>query len=392
MADVTAVLRELDQQFLAAVERGADLNELPVSDWKTFAKGFAQRNAVNFTKADTKRMRWMVAEKIVISCWAMGWELPYLIERAYLICPYDQVQKNLSLLSTLTRLEADAIIYLAAQQAVTTEAARDAVQAKAKRYWDDWDDYDYSGVRQPSQWDIKKVNSISDQITELITYLTLFGTEAETGNDPHGYAQVVADALPIIQEFQTYYPTFCALLNDNNVLNLTEKVIVKDPVELKITLPTTETAEAQMSANSVTARQLVTVKTNRAADEFQGFGVFIVLEPRAEDDRDLHGNYISAEEVEKACLHWSINHQRIDVGHDASNEADAFTHPDFRLVWNWMEYGEPVIGGYKVRPGTWMQAYQAMSEEGKAMFQNHEINALSPAGDCTFWRDPKPEA
>lgn len=385
-----AVLRDVDKQFIALVEKGADLSKLPITDWQAFAKGFASRNAI---QVHTKRMRWMVAEKILCSCYYMGWDLPWLMERGYLIFPYEQVQKNLSLLSLLARLEADGVIYLAAQQASQVQANKSvsATPATASKYYDAWGDWYTDGVRKPSEWDIEQVNCINQNLTDLITYLTLFAEETETGNDPHNYAAVVAEALPVVQEFKDYFPTFCALLNEANVLDLTEKVVIEEPVELAITLPeTTSTAQAEKSAKSQQWKPLVRVQKNNSVSDFQGFFVGIVLEPRAEDDRDLDGCYMSREEVEKAANYWSVNHQRVRVNHEDGTEANAFEHPDFRLVYNWVEQGEPVIGGYKIRPGTWMQAYQAVSEKGKSMIQNYEINGLSPGGPTNIWRDPKP--
>lgn len=134
----------------------------------------------------------------------------------------------------------------------------------------------------------------------------------------------------------------------------------------------------------------ITTETDRSVADFQGFVTGIVLEPGTPEDRDLHGNYMSAEEIHKAFLHWSVNFQRIDIMHDPSTEAGAFDHPDFRCVANWIEYGCPIIGGYQVKPGTWLQSYQAMNEQARQALLNNQINGLSPSGLTTFWRDPEP--
>lgn len=479
MAHIDTVLKQLDSEVIATVKRGGDLNQLPIADWQAFVPGFVKRNAVT---ASAQRTRGLVAEKIYCAVWNLRWDLPSLIERSFLAFPYDQVQLHLSFLNLLWKLLADSVLYLAAQEAAKTETARavSAAPAAAKRYWDEWDNWNEGDVRRPCEWDIERVNHTANELANLAAYLTLFASETEIGADPHDFAGAVAAALPDVQAFQAHFPTFCAVLNEANVLNLTEKIIVREPVELKVALPTTEATRAKTSITAhdsqwagamiqhhqgaidmaetglkkVSNAQLkkfmkgvisaqseerdfleqfvdpekdadegdvdtaemsrpagarlptVTVaekahpwrplaqveKANSTAD-FQGFFIGIVLEPRAEDDRDLDNCYMSREEIEKACDHWSIHHQKIRVNHDPDTEGGAFEHEDYRCIRNWIEYGEPIIGGYPVRAGTWLQAYQCMSEQAKSDVENHVINGLSPNGPVTIWKDkPKEEA
>lgn len=389
MADVTQQLQDLDRRFEAAITQGTDLNTLPILDWETFARGYAQRNVI---RTDARRMRSLVGEKIVSAVWSLNWDLPHLVKWSYHVFSYDQVQKNLSLLSLFTRLEADGLIYLAAQEALRAEANKSAdapTVAQTQKYYDDWDYCYDSGVRKPSEWDIREVNGISEGLANLITYLTLFGTEAETGTDPHNFAQVCVDALPEVQAFQAYFPTFCALLNEANILNLTEKVIVKEPVELNLQLP--EVASAERSIN---LQPIARVQTNQSVDEFQGFAIFIALEPRsaeeiAADKRDLHGNFISKEEIRKAAIYWSIHGRKNRIEHDPGTEVPIHENPDWCCVFNWIQHGDAVIGSKLVKDGTWLQAYQALTDDAKTKLQNYEINGLSPGGISTFWRDPE---
>jgi len=395
MADTATLLAQLDRRFEQAVAEGAALDTLPISDWAAFAAGYAARNA---TRADARRTRGLVAEKIACRCWDLDWVLPRLIEYGYTIFPYEQTQSHLSFLSSLKRLEADSLIYLAAQaqaQQAQTEANRSAesapLKAPAPRYYDDWGNWIDCYTRHPSEWDIERVNGINQALTELITYLTLFEAEVETGADPHGYAAVVAAALPVIQSFQAGFPAFCAVLNEANVLDLTEKVIVREPVQLQIALPEITGSERSLQPRAIAAQ------ADKTAADFQGYMVAIVLEPRsaeeiAADARDLHGNFISKEEIRKAALHWSIHGRKVRIEHDASTEALNGEHPDWLNVFNWIQEGDTVIGGYLVKDGTWLQSWQAMSPAAVEALKNYEINGLSPGGYATFWRDPKPES
>lgn len=395
MASTQTLLQDLDRRFEAVVQRGGDLSTLPIADWQAFAKGYVTRNA---TRIEARRTRGLVAEKIYqICCWDLGWYLPSLIEQGYTLFPYEQTQKHLALLAALRRLEADSIIYLAAQEAQkaeankTAEANRSASPAQAlnQKYYDDWGCWIESYTRPANEWHIEKINKINTSLTDLLTYLTLFATETETGADPHNYAQVVADSAPVIQEFQTYFPTFCAILNAENVLDLTEKVIVYEPAQLEIALP-----ELMSNERSVKPKALAKAQADKMATDFQGFMISIALEPRSAaeieaDTRDLHGNHISKEEIRKAALHWSIHGRKVRIEHDEKTEALNGEHPDWLCVFNWIQYGDAVIGGYLVKDGTWLQAWQAMSEPAKTALQNYEINGLSPGGMATFWRDPK---
>ena len=390
MANVDTILKDLDREVLATVRRGGSLSELPIADWQAFVPGFVQRNAV---KARAERTRWLVAEKIYCAAWSLRWELPWLIQRSYTIFPYEQVQMHLAFVALLQRLEADSLIYLAAQESAKAEASQSvgAVPAVAKRYWDDWGDWVDNGVRQPSEWDIKRVNGIADELANLAAYLTLFTTETESAADPHDLAGVVAAALTEVQAFQAHFPAFCAVLNEANILDLTEKVIVKEPVELNIDLPTVTVAD-----RSHTCRPLAPATAEGAtatdATTFQGYFIGIVLEPRDENDRDLDNCWMSKEEIAKAYMHWSIHHQRVRVSHDPATEAGAFEHEHYRVVGNWLQFGDTVIGGYKVKDGTWLQSYQCMSEQSKSDVQNYAINSLSPGGMCNVWKDKKEAA
>jgi hypothetical protein len=127
---------------------------------------------------------------------------------------------------------------------------------------------------------------------------------------------------------------------------------------------------------------------DKAAADFQGFVIGIVLEPGREDKRDMHGQWMSKEEIYKACLNWSTYSQKVGIQHTEWAAQQGVNHPDFVCVWNWIEYGCPVIGGYEVKPGTWLQAYQAVSERGMQMLKNYQINGLSPGGLGTVWKSP----
>lgn len=134
------------------------------------------------------------------------------------------------------------------------------------------------------------------------------------------------------------------------------------------------------------------IQIDKAAADFQGFVIGIVLEPGCPEKRDLHDQWMSKEEIMKACLHWSTYFQRVGIQHTEWAEQQGVQHPDFVCVWNWIEYGCPVIGGYEVKPGTWLQAYQAVSERGMQMLKNYEINGLSPGGMGTVWRSTMEES
>ncbi|MGV3526535.1 MAG: XkdF-like putative serine protease domain-containing protein [Candidatus Sericytochromatia bacterium] len=372
MSQVSDILSQLDRQVTVALDKSQDLSHLPIEDWPTFIKGFLQRN---FTRQHTQKnaqVRWMVAEKIRSSLWHLQWTLSSWIERATVLVPYERLQQNLHFLATLTKLQADADVFLHAQNL-------------AKKYYDDDDYYGNSSrLRQASQWDIERVNCTAKSLNDLVSHLETFGTTTDTSTDPHNFAQVVADALPVVQAFQDYLPTFCSVLNDADILDLTPKRIEEKTVELAITLPV-----ATSAAKSAVWQPLARVQQEKNADAFQGFVIGIVLEPGDPENRDLHQQWISAEEIEKACLHWSIHHQRIGFEHQEWPEQQGVNNPDAICVWNWIEYGSPLIGGYQVKPGTWLQAWQFISEEKKEAVKNYEINGFSPGGMTTVWKDPQ---
>lgn len=162
------------------------------------------------------------------------------------------------------------------------------------------------------------------------------------------------DSLPIA-DWQKYLPGFFERTNKQLKLEKIQQSLSFKPIQQEV---------------------------KKSAD-FQGFVIGIMLEPSTPENPDLHGQWISAEEVEKSCLHWSRYHQRIGFNHNQWSEKQGPENPDAICLWNWIEYGSPVIGGYQVRPGTWLQAWQFISEEKKRQVQNYEINSFSPGGMAT---------
>jgi len=369
MSNLQAFVRELDKRVTQALEKGSDLSALPVVDWNRFMPGYLERN---FTRAHTLKMRWMVAEKIKQTLSPLSYDVGYLVRSSYCHFDYAQVQMMLDYLAAHERLEAEATLYLQAQNVV-------------KKYWDD-DYYDRDTRITPAdEWDINRVNNAAERLSELLTLLEAYPTIKESGEDPHGFAQTVDAAIAPIQSFQTFFPEFCATLNACNRLDLTPKVRESKPTELKVELPdVSKSVREQANFRAI-------AKANKSVGDFQGFVLGIVLEPGSPDKRDLHGNWISKEEIFKACMHWSLNSWKVGTEHSEWPEEQGVNHPNTRCVMNWCQYGDTTIGGEFVADGTWLQAYQAMNDEYKAKFQNYELNGLSPGGMATIWTDPESE-
>lgn len=177
-------------------------------------------------------------------------------------------------------------------------------------------------------------------------------------------------ALPEITDLSTFMTGFVSR-------NLQKRIIE---------LPQVEVNKSQSQFQPLSLGRM-----DKAVADFQGFVIGIVLEPGCPERPDLHGQWMSAEDIERSCDHWSLFSQKVGIQHQEWAEQQGVNHPDFVCVRNWIEYGEPVIGGYKVKPGTWLQAYQAVSERGIQMLKNYEINGLSPGGIGTVWASPKQE-
>lgn len=187
-------------------------------------------------------------------------------------------------------------------------------------------------------------------------------------------------AIPEITDLATFMAGFVSR-------NLSKRIIELPEIQ---TDKQTKSDFRPLSLGRVSAEPTLTTETKAVAD-FQGFVIGIVLEPGCPEKPDLHGQWMSAEDIERSCDNWSLYHQRVGIQHQEWAEQQGINHPDFVCVRNWIEYGCPIIGGYKVKPGTWLQAYQAVSERGIAMLKNYEINGLSPGGIGTVWASPKQE-
>lgn len=367
-SSIADVLQQIDKHTVACLEKGQLPNIPEIKDLSVYMAGFVSRN-VGFAQT-IQKTSWAIAQSIKIALMHLDWDLLGLVRWSAECFEYAQAKKNLAFASLMISLITDLEFYW---------------KARSTKFWDDcyWND----GIRIASSWDINRVNSINTTLSEVVELAESYISIDDPG-DKYGLKQSLTEAIPAIREFIAYFPTFCDVLNQNHFLDLTDKVIVEDLA------PTLEVILPSQTDKSITKRAfspLAKMTENKAVADFQGFVVGIVLEPGSPDKPDLHGQWMSAEDIERSCDNWSLYHQRVGIQHQEWAEQQGINHPDFVCVRNWIEYGCPVIGGYKVKPGTWLQAYQAVSERGIAMLKNYEINGLSPGGIGTVWASPVQE-
>lgn len=361
-------IQQIDKHTLACLEKGHLPNIPEIKDLSVYMAGFVSRNMAT---AAIEKTAWATAQSIRGELMNLDWDLLWLIRWSSECFEYAQAKKNLSFASMIISLITDLEFYW---------------KARSVKYWDEcyWD----NGFRTASPWDIHRVNGINKSLANVVELVESYISVDDPG-DKYGLKQNLTDALPAIREFIAYFPTFCDALNQNNYLDLTDKVIVEDLAPtLEVVLPSQTDKSAQQKRAFT---PLAKITENKAVADFQGFVIGIVLEPGSPERPDLHGQWMSAEDIERSCDHWSLFSQKVGIQHQEWAEQQGINHPDFVCVRNWIEYGEPIIGGYKVKPGTWLQAYQAVSERGVQMLKNYEINGLSPGGIGTVWAAPKQE-
>lgn len=97
----------------------------------------------------------------------------------------------------------------------------------------------------------------------------------------------------------------------------------------------------------------------------------VVIEPEVED---TYGDVISAEEIEKAMIHFMEKGPEIRVEHD----------PDFKpkvaIIENWIEREGGMIGDQFIKAGTWLMTTKIFDDEVWQMVRDGKLNGYSFRG------------
>lgn len=125
------------------------------------------------------------------------------------------------------------------------------------------------------------------------------------------------------------------------------------------------TKEADGKASFTTCGRIV--KTDAANHFVTG----VVYEPMTEDS---HGNYMTEEEIVKACYWYSENGDKVDLQH-SFEPLDGCS-----VVENWVAKADFDIDGEKVKKGTWLMTVKVTDGDVWKGIENGEITGLSMGG------------
>lgn len=127
------------------------------------------------------------------------------------------------------------------------------------------------------------------------------------------------------------------------------------------------TKEADGKASFTTYGRIVKTKTDDASHYATG----IVYEPMTEDS---HGNYMTEEEITKACYWYSENGDKVDLQH-SFEPLDGCS-----VVENWVAKADFNVDGEEVKKGTWLMTVKVADEDIWKGIENGEITGLSMGG------------
>ena len=97
----------------------------------------------------------------------------------------------------------------------------------------------------------------------------------------------------------------------------------------------------------------------------------IVIEPETED---TYGDIISAEEIEKAMIHFMEGNPQIRVEHDPDYK------PKVSIIENWIEREGRLMGEQFVKAGTWLMTTKVFDDTVWEMIKSGKLNGLSFRG------------
>lgn len=354
------IIKKVDKQVLAAIEKGIDPDLSMIENPTAYFTGLIKRQGM--------QKSWSVVNSLHQTLRGIEYSLGYLIKRSYEYFSHERAQTNQEFYFAAQALELDLQFYDSKRRAVAKFC-----------------DADYE--KEIMAWDIHEANmakEILDSLVDLSQTVIAVPPPVVEGINP---SELVSEVLPIFQAFQAFLPEFMAVMDEKNILWLTNRNRERvDTPTLEITLPDT-VEKAFLPVQELIQKSTEPISIEKGITDFQGFCIGLVQAPGSPDERDLHGNWASKEDIERACDKWAFNHAVVGIGHTEFPEEQGTNHPHFVILRNWIQMGDTTIGGRTVKDGSWLQAYQANSEWAMNALENFEINGLSPGGSARFITD-----
>lgn len=334
-----SVLSSIDKEILKNLEKTGKLeNIFPdlIHDFDQYKNGFFSRVSKGIADAGA-----VLAESLGYELWSLNYRLTHLISTV--VNPYvknrDEAEFVINLQNSVCLLE-NSIGFLLADENGQVVDFRSEKRLQAPDEWD-------------LRW-VERFKKVIDNVISISGALIESMTASDSSPSTSQFISRVESTKAQVEEFREYLPTLLQIADENGALNLSVKE-VKDDCEMWM-------SKALEAPNSF-----------RVLKEFQGIVIGIVLQPGDPDNRDLHGHYMSAEEIEKSCYYF------MESGHALGTQ-----HNDFSDHWTlleiWIQRDDTTIGGEFVKAGTWLMTTKAKSDEMKQKLQNGEINCYSPGG------------
>lgn len=110
-------------------------------------------------------------------------------------------------------------------------------------------------------------------------------------------------------------------------------------------------------------------------DDEQHFVTGVVYEPETDDTQ---GDFMTAEEIQKAAYWYMENGQNVDIQHSFQPFSGATT------VESWVTKSDQEIGGQKIQKGTWMMTMKITDPDVFAEIQKGDITGFSMGGSGTY--------
>lgn len=119
----------------------------------------------------------------------------------------------------------------------------------------------------------------------------------------------------------------------------------------------------------MTTNKTVTLSTSlsKAVNEELKQVTYVAMLP---DSVDLHGDYVSAEEVRKAKESFNKSEQRANLFHMAMTDT-------FEVIESYLAPCDMELNGYEVKKSTWLMTLQIKDDNLWTMIKNDEITGIS---------------
>jgi len=225
-----------------------------------------------------------------------------------------------------------------------------------------------------SSYDVQRINDIYQALQSSMALLDVFLQLIPENPEFDFFKKTIQTALDCINIISNDFKELMLIANALNIVCIAPKEVSSPSPEL----PWVDDDLIKSTALKKKLSGNLPIDIKKAT---QGLITGIILEPGDEENRDLHDQFISKEEIEKANIFYMSKHQNLGLMHKSLLKSNNDPKPQATLIMNWITHEDTIIGGEIVKDGTWLQQWQILDKKLKKKVDSGEYTGFSIGGE-----------